>query len=383
MKRKKVLYIQPVQSPYVTPRLEALAADPELEVVLVLEQAQSIYRPGWVPSPIPGCAIEVMHSKTIHLVNKYDDLGYKVSGIRFIPWQLPGVIWRHRPDVVIVCNATELLLALVIQPFLRFKIMINVEDTLHAIRNKTPLSRALKAWTYRRADIQLAFGRKAEEYLHSIGLSDTIRRTSWSLNLDQFKRDPMTRERKRDELGVKNRLTFLFVGALIPLKGVMQLLRAWAVMPADFRAEASLIVIGDGQQRTEAHAMVDNMGLSEVIFIQRVPYDAMPMYYAAADIFILPTLQDLFSLVVVEAMASSCPVMTTPYNGASELVKEHRNGWLFDPADESSIRDALNKAFQSRNEISAMGQAAEQDIQPLGTKQVMGELAKAIKALGS
>lgn len=381
MKKIKILYVQPVQSPYLTPRLEALATDPELEIVLVLEQDQSSQRPGWKPVSIEGCSIDVMNSKSVKIINKYEDFDYQIAGIRVIPWQLPSVIWRHRPDVVVVCNATELMLALIPQIFLRFRIMINVEDTLHAIRNKSFIGKALKAWAYRKADIQLAFGSMAEVYLRSIGLSDSIRRTSWSLNLEQFKRENATREMRRSELKLGDRLTFLFVGMLIPRKGIMPMLRAWAEMLSDFRAECSLVIIGSGAQSEEAHVFVKNCGLDEIIFIDRVPYEAMPSYYAAADIFILPTLQDLFSLVVVEAMAAGCAIMTTPHNGASELVNDGVNGWLFDSSDDSGIRQAFVKAYDAREKIPAMGQASQADIQPYNTTHVMSELSKILKSV--
>ena len=75
----------------------------------------------------------------------------------------------------------------------------------------------------------------------------------------------------------------------------------------------------------------------------RVPYDEVHKYYAAADVFILPTLLDNWSLVVPEAMACSLPVATSIYNGCHpELIIEGENGTVFDPLREESLLRALD-----------------------------------------
>jgi len=87
-----------------------------------------------------------------------------------------------------------------------------------------------------------------------------------------------------------------------------------------------------------------------------VDYDQIATYYASADIFVMPTLEDNWSLVVPEAMACGLPVICSIYNGCwPELVQEGRNGWVFDPLKPDSIVQTLTKALSSMEDLQQMG----------------------------
>ena len=91
--------------------------------------------------------------------------------------------------------------------------------------------------------------------------------------------------------------------------------------------------MGDGPERQSLEQSAKSKGLN-VRFIGPVDYDKLAPYYAAADAFIIPTLEDNWSLVVPEAMACGLPILCSKYNGCwPELVQEGRNGWVFDPLD--------------------------------------------------
>ena len=80
-----------------------------------------------------------------------------------------------------------------------------------------------------------------------------------------------------------------------------------------------------------------------------VDYNDIYKYYAIGDVFIIPTLEDNWSLVVPEAMACGLPIACSIYNGCyPELVKQNINGSLFDPLREESIIDVL-KYFHKVN----------------------------------
>ena len=79
-------------------------------------------------------------------------------------------------------------------------------------------------------------------------------------------------------------------------------------------------------------------------------------YYAAADAFVIPTLEDNWSLVVPEAMACGLPILCSKYNGCwPELVQEGRNGWVFDPLDEQGTTETLSTAVRCQPELATMG----------------------------
>ena len=80
-----------------------------------------------------------------------------------------------------------------------------------------------------------------------------------------------------------------------------------------------------------------------VIFTGGIDYSIIYKYYAISDVFIIPTLEDNWSLVVPEAMACGLPIACSIYNGCHpELVHKDNNGITFDPLDQESVTNALH-----------------------------------------
>ena len=151
-------------------------------------------------------------------------------------------------------------------------------------------------------------------------------------------------------------LVYLFVGRLIKLKGVDHLIRAWSkhimVNPKDI-----LYIVGDGPEMVLLKTISQNT--PSIHFEGHVDYDSIHNYYARADVFVIPTLEDNWSLVVPEAMACGLPIATSVYNGCHpELVKEGINGITFDPLEEGSLLSAL--AFFHGKNLADMGKASRE-----------------------
>lgn len=140
--------------------------------------------------------------------------------------------------------------------------------------------------------------------------------------------------------GGRNGLTYLYSGQLIPRKGLSYLLDAWKKHVENHTAD-SLVLVGDGELREQLTA--GYAAVPGVNFCVGVPYDDIYRYYGAADVFVIPTLEDNWSLVVPEAMACGLPVATSIYNGCHpELVRKGENGITFDTLRESTILEALD-----------------------------------------
>lgn len=376
MKKYKIIYILPTLSPYTIPRISALCEkNKHFDIVLIIETENLTLPKDSEITALKNCKIEYLKSNTISYKSINKDLLYTIEESRPISWQLPLSLLRHKPDLVVVCNAIQLILASLIRSIIKFEIALNVEDTKHSLRNLSHSHYKLKSWIYKLANKHLSFSKMADDYLRSIGIKHSIFRTSWSLDLIEFKKNFFLRESIRESLEIQNRVVFLFSGRLIELKGIMPMLKAWSKISVNTRNQMSLVIVGDGPMMQEIISFVSANQLNEVKIIGRIPYYEMPGYYSMADIMILPTLQDLFSLVVLEAMASSCPVMTTQYNGASELIKDDRTGWLFDSSNDLSIRETFLRAFESRDHLKTMGIEARKRIEHLCTNNVMNKLA--------
>lgn len=169
----------------------------------------------------------------------------------------------------------------------------------------------------------------------------------------------------RKDLGIDTDDTVFFqVSQLIKRKGVSNLLHGWKrFVDSCKKIPVKLIVAGDGPERPVLEEFCKNMGLRDVLFVGSVSHEEIHRYYALADIFVIPTLEDNWSLVVPEAMACGKPILCSKYNGCwPELVHEGVNGWVFDPLNIDDIAATLRKCIDQIADLSAMGAASQRII---------------------
>jgi len=155
-----------------------------------------------------------------------------------------------------------------------------------------------------------------------------------SCGIDMAHFSPISRNQARNELDLPIEATLvLFVGSLIPRKGVDTLLSAIArVVEHDSRVR--LIVVGEGPLReqlgTQAHALaIDKM----VHFVGRKSNEELPIWYSAADMFVLPSLREGTPLALLEALSCGLPVVVSRAGGMPELIVDGKNGLLTDIGD--------------------------------------------------
>jgi len=161
------------------------------------------------------------------------------------------------------------------------------------------------------------------------------------------------REEVRDRLGVcEDEVMLLFVGHDYQRKGLVTAVRAVNRLAAE-GAPVRLVVVG-GKTRRSLPAIDSPPGA--VINVGAID-DPVP-YYAAADVFVLPTYYDPCSLSVSEAAASGLPSVTTRFNGAAELLTEGVDGSVIsDPADDAELAGAL-RPLLDQSVRQRMGAAA-------------------------
>jgi len=149
------------------------------------------------------------------------------------------------------------------------------------------------------------------------------------------------RERMRQELGLGDQTLFLIIAHNLKLKGLPTLLKSMSRL-VDSNADAHLLVVG--RQRTSAfRRQARRLGIGpNVTFLG--PVDDPTRCYAAADVYVQPSYYDCCSLVVLEALASGLPVVTTKYNGAGELLVQNQHGYVIDdPGDPGPLADAMQR----------------------------------------
>jgi UDP-glucose:(heptosyl)LPS alpha-1,3-glucosyltransferase len=154
-------------------------------------------------------------------------------------------------------------------------------------------------------------------------------------------------------------ICFLTVAHNFRLKGIGELVEAAARL--DRRAPWRVVVVGKGNPLPYlAHARQLDI-IDRVLFTGPMP-DVTPAY-AAADVYVQPTWYDPCSLVVLEALACGRPVITTRFNGASELMQDGQDGLLLDsPAEIERLAHAMGCLLDDHVR-AAMGRAARASAQ--------------------
>lgn len=376
----KVCLVQPVQSPYWTERLRILAQNKDFELTLLLERDGFAHRPGWQPELIKNVSIHVLGSIVASVTRKSDDLGYKLHGIRSIPWLLTFELFRRRPDAVVLCNATQFIFTLPAKWLMGIRVALIVEDTPHATRHLNLFARKVKQLLYKQADCCYAFSDDAKLFLNQIGITDNVVRSSWSVDMIRFKRSE-TNAYLAIRPSIMRIKTVIFVGALVAGKGILQLLADWKELPAKVRQSAQLLVVGSGPLEWELQQIIDNNALTEVRLLGQKKYSEVIELLKESDLFVLPTLQDLFSLTVLEAMACSCPVVTTIFNGARELVEDGRNGWIVNPTEPGALAAVLERALSGQIDLNKMGAAARLKVERMDNAIVMEQFSQSLHNL--
>lgn len=146
----------------------------------------------------------------------------------------------------------------------------------------------------------------------------------------------------RDRLGIDGKM-ILFLGSLNSShkgKGLPVLLSAFQIILEQIN-NVKLVVVGDGDMKQEYMDYVINIGMSgNVAFTGRVLDDELPNYYAAADVFVLPSIwYESFGIVLIEAMACGTPVVGSNVGGIPYVIGNA--SYLFQPEDEETLANIL------------------------------------------
>lgn len=149
------------------------------------------------------------------------------------------------------------------------------------------------------------------------------------------------RQTLRESLAISaGRTLGLFVGRLVMQKNVPCLLRALARMPAADRPY--MVLAGDGPLRAEIESARLQLGLQDDVRLLGERTDARQLM-GAADFLVLPSAYEGMSNVVMEAMASGCPVLASDVGGNPELVEDETTGLLFHSDDDQALALQLSR----------------------------------------
>jgi D-inositol-3-phosphate glycosyltransferase len=170
------------------------------------------------------------------------------------------------------------------------------------------------------------------------------------VNLDLFR--PIQREFARCHLGLNGESIIVFVGRIIPLKGIDNMLKAMAHL--ERKQGIKLVVIGgDDHSRAEMQRLKNlsrTLRIDEsVIFLGSVKQETLPFFYSAADLCVVPSYYESFGLVVLESLACGTPVVATKVGCAESVIRYGETGYVVTDNDPCRLADKISRLLSTPN----------------------------------
>jgi glycosyltransferase involved in cell wall biosynthesis len=226
-------------------------------------------------------------------------------------------------------------------------------------------------YIYRHADAIIAYGYHVRDYLTRLGVDEKKVFYSWNVADNDLFNKPIpgeVLESLRSRYCLHGRRPILFVGRLSREKGLNYLLEAYKDLPVELNA--SLILVGEGEEKARLVDLVEINQLNHVHFAGYVPNHELAPYYAVAEVLVLPsittkTLKEVWGIVLNEAMNQGCPVIATNAVGAAVggLVQEGKNGVIVPERNSLALRDAIVRLLADPKKLREMRAYAKKWIQ--------------------
>jgi len=153
----------------------------------------------------------------------------------------------------------------------------------------------------------------------------------------------------------KDQPLMLFVGRVIRQKGIDLLLKASAKIFSQ-TPDARLVIVGRGGWLEKMKALAQKLGIADkVLFLGFLSEDELKSALCGADVFVLPSLWEVLPVSILEAMASSRPVVCSDVGGNSELVRDGFNGFLVRKGDVAGLVSSVQRVLADKKLAARLG----------------------------
>jgi glycosyltransferase involved in cell wall biosynthesis len=161
-------------------------------------------------------------------------------------------------------------------------------------------------------------------------------------------------EKIKPQIGIDSKLCVLFVGRLIPRKGLLYLVEAAKQIVKEF-SQTTFLIVGDGPLKNHLISYLEKMRLlGNFVFVGDVSESALPALYNCADVFVLPSIQEGQGIALLEAQATAKPIVAFDVGGVREAVLDKETGLIMKP-DSRALADAIMKLLASWSLREKMG----------------------------
>lgn len=316
---------------------------------------------GFAPGLEDSFKVEIVGQRKIIALTKAST-GYG-NNFTYLPLNIVNRLLQFKPHVIF-SNSFGIwtLLALLFKPLGQWRVIIAYEGSSPSVDYRNSAVRlALRRAMVKAANACITNSQAGKRYLTEILKAEENRVFAHPYEVPAADSLSGQMSQVPSHLSELKHPVFLFVGGIIPRKGLQFLLEACAILQEQGCNNYTLLVVGDGTQREELENFSKEKGLIDrVRWVGRVDYSQLGTYFAEADVFVLPTLEDTWGMVVLEAMALGKAVLSSKWAGASELVIEGENGYCFDPYDPEKLAELMHLFIDNSDLAVAMGNKSKQ-----------------------
>ncbi len=342
--RRRVAVLTNIPAPY---RLEFFRLLSEQHDLRVFFDAPSEPNRSWAtPRDLPF-PYTYLKGDVITYQRKRPDAVPEDERFRHLPYNLLLALRRFRPEVIVSAElGVRTLQASLYASIYRVPLIIWWEGTPHTEGWVKPYRKLLRRLLIRRAQRFWSNGGESSQLLQSYGADPSCidngmigTNTHWlEAEADMATK---TRDQTRCELGLSG-VVFLYAGQFVKRKGIIEYLKALEVLRSNTTADFSALFVGEGPEQTVIEDWTRSHSDVRVSTLGFQQPDHLPRIYAACDVFILPTLDDNWSLAALEAAVAGLPQVLSIYNGAStDLLGYDAPGICIDPHDVDAFAAAL------------------------------------------
>jgi glycosyltransferase involved in cell wall biosynthesis len=381
MKRRLVILTE-IISPYRIPLFNALAQDAEVDLhVIFLAETDPTLREWQVYKEEIRFSYQVLPSWRKRVARYNALLNRGVS----------RALAKAAPDVILCggYNYVASWQALIWARVHKIPFVLWSESNAKDLRRGHAMVEASKSAFLRKCSGFVVPGRAAQEYLcaHKGIMEDVIFTAPNAVDNDLFAAAAFSARQNADThrqgLGLPKRY-FLFAGRLVREKGVFELLSAYAKLDESMRRQIGLIFAGDGVSRRQLEEQAASISPGVIRFAGFAQREQLAIYYALAEMLVLPTYADTWGLVVNEAMACGLPVILSRSAGcAVELLRECWNGLLVPPRDVVLLTSAMRSLADQPDLRETMGANSAQHISHFSPRDWSRGIVRMVEATGA
>jgi len=298
---------------------------------------------------------------------------------------------RRRFDVLLVhgYNSLTNLLAILTAKLTGTRVLIRGDTRKMDHHRRSGGRRALKRALFKLVDGFVSIGTLNREYYADHGVD--VRRLFFApfcVSNSTFRlhgaSHAAARARVRGELELEqDDVLVLFLSKLTAKKRADDLIRAFAVIERQF-ANARLVIAGSGAQAEQLRNLAADLNLERLVFVGFHNQSELPGLYAACDVFVLPSANEPWGLVVNEAMAAGLPVIVSDEVGAApDLVEGKGTGIVFPCGNVTALAQALATLIASLDLRKRLGVAASRLIDDWDVSVCAKDIGAAVHAVAA